>query len=82
MVEMKYPETKFNLESPGGLVNVRAQCKENQVENVILESMPSFVGWSNRKVWHQLEFLAGKFKKLVLIKISDFCGFFERLYYR
>ena len=38
MVEMKYPETKFNLESPGGLVNVRAQCKENQVENVIVQN--------------------------------------------
>ena len=56
MVEMKYPETKFNLESPGGLVNVRAQCKENHVENVILESMPSFVGWFNKKVWYQLFF--------------------------
>ena len=26
MVEMHEPETKFNLESPGGLVKVKAQC--------------------------------------------------------
>ena len=73
MVEMKYPETKFNLESPGGLVNVRAQCKENQVENVILESMPSFVGWSNRKVWHQLSrIFGGKILKIGIDKIFRF----------
>ena len=50
MVEMKEPETKFNLESPGGLVKVKALCLEGQVNQVILESMPSFVLYTNKQV--------------------------------
>ena len=50
MVKMNYPITEFNLEAPGGLIKVKAHCKNNQVETVIMESMPSFVGWTNKKV--------------------------------
>ena len=47
---MNYPITEFNLEAPGGLIKVKAHCKNNQVETVTMESMPSFVGWTNKKV--------------------------------
>ena len=50
MVKMNYPITEFNLEAPGGLIKVKAHCKNNQVETVTMESMPSFVGWTNKKV--------------------------------
>lgn len=50
MVKMNYPITEFNLEAPGGLIKVKAHCKNNQVESVTMESMPSFVGWTNKKV--------------------------------
>ena len=50
MVAMKYPTTEFNLEAPGGIIKVVAHCKENYVQSVSLESMPSFMGWSGKKV--------------------------------
>ena len=50
MITMSEPETQFNLESPGGLVKVVAQCQAGQVKSVSLESMPSFVGYMNKKV--------------------------------
>ena len=51
MISMIEPVTEFNLESPGGLVKVKAQCSQNQVNVVTLDSMPSFVGFTNRKVF-------------------------------
>ena len=50
MIPMKGPETEFNLESPGGIVKVKALCQESRVTNVILQSMPSFVGYTDKKV--------------------------------
>ena len=50
MIEMQEPETCFNLESPGGLVKVKAECFEGEVKNVLLEAMPSFVAYNNKKV--------------------------------
>ena len=37
-------ETEFNLESPGGLISVRACCAAGRVTEVSLTSLPSFVG--------------------------------------
>lgn len=54
MVEMQEPETCFNLESPGGLVKVKAECLDGEVKNVLLESMPSFVAYTNRKVYSKV----------------------------
>ena len=50
MIGMCEPMTHFNLESPGGLVKVVAECQGGQVKSVSLESMPSFVGYMNKKV--------------------------------
>ena len=50
MIGMCEPMTHFNLESPGGLVKVVAECQGGQVKSVNLESMPSFVGYMNKKV--------------------------------
>ena len=50
MIGMCEPMTHFNLESPGGLVKVVAECQGGQVKSVNLESMPSFVGYTNKKV--------------------------------
>ena len=50
MITMNEPETQFNLESPGGLVKVIAECQGGQVKSVSLVSMPSFVGYTNKKV--------------------------------
>jgi proline racemase len=54
MVPMKEPETKFNLESPGGIVKVTSKCQNGQVCQVILESMPSFVGYTDKQVLYYL----------------------------
>ncbi len=43
MVEMEEPETKLVLEAPGGLVSVRAQCRDGKAERIFVENVPSFV---------------------------------------
>ncbi len=50
MVPMEEPRTQFSLESPGGLVKVSATCAQGRVSDVVLESMPSFVLFSNKEV--------------------------------
>lgn len=42
MVPMVEPETTFYLEAPGGLVHVRAFCKDGKAESVEIENVPSF----------------------------------------
>jgi proline racemase len=42
MVPMKEPETVLRLEAPGGVVEVRAQCRDGRCENVELTNVPSF----------------------------------------
>ena len=39
---MQEPETTLTLEAPGGLVSVRAQCKNGKAERIFVENMPSF----------------------------------------
>lgn len=43
MVEMTEPETTFTLETPAGLVPVRAQCAGGRCERVQFENVPAFV---------------------------------------
>ena len=43
MVELREPETTLRLEAPGGLVEVRATCRDGRVESVELTNVPSFV---------------------------------------
>src|SRR6478672_3835273 len=42
MVEMHEPETLLRLEAPGGVVEVRARCREGRCESVELTNVPSF----------------------------------------
>ncbi len=42
IVPMREPETCFAMEAPGGLVTVRAQCRDGKAESVRITNHPSF----------------------------------------
>jgi proline racemase len=42
MVEMREPETTLRLEAPGGVVEVRAQCRDGRCESVELTNVACF----------------------------------------
>jgi proline racemase len=42
MVEMREPETLLRLEAPGGVVEVRAACRDGRCESVELTNVPCF----------------------------------------
>ena len=42
IIKMQYPKTILNLEAPGGLIKVIANCKNKKVENVTLTNLPCF----------------------------------------
>ena len=42
MLTMREPETRLTLETPGGLVEVVASCREGKVERVAVTNVPSF----------------------------------------
>lgn len=42
LVEMQEPETHMVLEAPGGLVRVRAECKDGKAERIYVQNLPSF----------------------------------------
>ena len=39
---MEEPVTEFTLEAPGGLVRVRAQCRDGKAERIFVRNLPSF----------------------------------------
>lgn len=43
MVEMQEPETRFVLEAPAGLVQVRAACSDGKARSIEFHNVPSFV---------------------------------------
>ncbi|GKY87727.1 trans-3-hydroxy-L-proline dehydratase [Sinisalibacter aestuarii] len=43
LVEMQEPETRFFIEAPGGLVEVRAVCRDGKAHSVRITNHPSFV---------------------------------------
>src|SRR6476646_3700331 len=43
MVELHEPETTLRLEAPGGVVEVRAACRDGRVESIELTNVPCFV---------------------------------------
>src|SRR3954468_8783529 len=43
MVELREPETRLRLEAPGGVVEVRASCRDGRVQSVELTNVPCFV---------------------------------------
>ncbi|MEP3329557.1 proline racemase family protein [Sedimentitalea sp.] len=42
LIEMQEPETHLVLEAPGGLVRVRARCKNGKAERIFVQNLPSF----------------------------------------
>ena len=44
MVPMEEPVTELALEAPGGLVRVRAQCRNGKAERIFIRNLPSFAG--------------------------------------
>lgn len=42
IVPMQEPETHMTLEAPGGLVNVRAECRNGKAERIFVQNLPSF----------------------------------------
>ena len=43
ILAMSEPLTELTLEAPGGLVRVRAECRDGKVERVTVQNVPSFV---------------------------------------
>lgn len=44
IIPMQYPVTEMVLEAPGGLVKVRAECKNGKAEKISIQNLPSFAG--------------------------------------
>ena len=42
IIPMTEPETTLTLEAPGGLVRVRATCRNGKAERIFVENLPSF----------------------------------------
>ncbi len=50
MVAMREPVTEFALEAPGGLVRVRADCRNGKAERITIENLPSFACLTGAKI--------------------------------
>ena len=44
ILPMTEPVTEFTLEAPGGLVQVRAECRDGKAERIFVQNLPSFAG--------------------------------------
>ena len=42
IIPMQEPVTEFTLEAPGGLVRVRAECRDGKAERIFVQNLPSF----------------------------------------
>ena len=42
ILPMQEPETHLTLEAPGGLVRVRAECKDGKAQRIFVQNLPSF----------------------------------------
>ncbi|MFI0396351.1 trans-3-hydroxy-L-proline dehydratase [Paracoccus jiaweipingae] len=42
IVPMTEPETRMVLEAPGGLVHVRAECRDGKAQRIFVQNLPSF----------------------------------------
>ena len=42
IIPMKEPETHMVLEAPGGLVRVRAECRDGKAQRIFVQNLPSF----------------------------------------
>ncbi|SDE50272.1 Proline racemase [Paracoccus isoporae] len=44
LIPMTEPETHLTLEAPGGLVRVRAECRDGKAQRIFVRNLPSFAG--------------------------------------
>ncbi|MEH6741645.1 MAG: proline racemase family protein, partial [Sulfitobacter sp.] len=44
IIPMTEPITQMTLEAPGGLVRVRAECRNGKAERITVQNLPSFAG--------------------------------------
>ena len=42
IIPMQEPETHMTLEAPGGLVRVRAECRDGKTQRIYVQNLPSF----------------------------------------
>ncbi|WP_209426982.1 proline racemase family protein [Pararhodobacter sp. SW119] len=42
IIPMQEPVTEFTLEAPGGLVRIRAECRDGKAERIFVQNLPSF----------------------------------------
>jgi proline racemase len=50
MLPMKEPVTKITLESPAGLIVIRAECRNGKVKKVKFKNVPSFAFYLDKKI--------------------------------
>ena len=50
LVPMQEPETHMVLEAPGGLVRVRAECRNGKAERILVQNVPSFAAELDQKL--------------------------------
>ncbi|WP_134680337.1 trans-3-hydroxy-L-proline dehydratase [Paracoccus ravus] len=50
LIPMVEPETHLTLEAPGGLVRVRAECRNGKAERIFVQNLPSFAGDLDQKL--------------------------------
>lgn len=50
MLPMQEPETVFTLDTPGGLVQVTASCRNGKCERITFRNVPSFVFHLDRRI--------------------------------
>ena len=44
LIPMQEPVTHLVLEAPGGLVRVRAECRDGKAQRIFVQNLPSFAG--------------------------------------
>lgn len=50
MIPMREPVTEFKLESPAGVIGIRAECRDGKVRNVTFENVPAFAAHLDAKI--------------------------------
>lgn len=50
IIAMTEPETRMVLEAPGGLVRVRAECRNGKAERIFVQNVPSFAAQLDTKL--------------------------------
>jgi proline racemase len=50
ILPMREPETEITLEAPGGLVRVRAECRNGKAERIFVRNLPSFAATLDAKL--------------------------------